>query len=226
MVRPEPRGTEMRVIQPAGQRGSLKWIQRAVNEALENPICAATRATGIDWLSPLASDDFAEYRDTAFLTRIGCGDLAAELAAFWPARGPQWDALGRTDRGDVLLIEAKAHVAELCSPATQASPAPRVRIEAALEGLAERLGARAGHAPWATTFYQLANRLAHLDFLRRNGVAAWLVLVNVVGDDDIGGPSTSAAWEAAYQVAFYALGLPRRHALSRYLIHASLAVRP
>lgn len=212
----------MRTIQPEGSRGSLKWIQRAVNErwgSLEGPILARLRASNVDWVSPLTTDQFAEYRDATFLERIGHGGLAAELKDFWPARGPQWDALGRTDNGDVLIVEAKAHIAEMCSPGTSAGPASRARIEATLEDVAGRLGARAERAAWSRHFYQLANRVAHLDFLRSRGVPAWLVLVNFLGDEDMGGPATAEAWEAAYSVALHVMGLGRSHPLSRYMLH-------
>lgn len=33
------------------------------------------------------------------------------------------------------------------------------------------------------------------------------------------------AWEAAYKVAFQVMALPRRHALSRYVIHVHPTVR-
>lgn len=116
----------MRVIQNHGTRGSLKWIPPAVNAgwpALNQPILLRTGSAGpIMWLSPLASDQFAEYRDDSFLERIGKADLEPALKKFWPARGPQWDALGKTSKGDILLAEAKAHVAEMCSPATAQAP--------------------------------------------------------------------------------------------------------
>lgn len=53
---------QMRVIQPAGRRGSLKWIQMAVNErwpALDGPILQATGAATVEWLSPPAG--FADH---------------------------------------------------------------------------------------------------------------------------------------------------------------------
>ena len=42
-------------------------------------------------------------------------------------------ALARTDREDILLVEAKAHIGEVCSPPSQASDASRQQIEAALK---------------------------------------------------------------------------------------------
>lgn len=211
-----------RVAQPAGMRGSLKWIQRAVNDrpdALDAPLLAQLDgASRIEWRSPLAADDYAEYRDGDFLDRVLAGDLRADLAAFWPERGPQWDALARSDRGDILLVEAKAHVAEMLSPATQAGPACRVAISDALERVAADLAAEP-KAAWTTSFYQLANRLAHLWLMRRAGKPAWLVLANFLGDTEMNGPESAREWEAAYLVAFHIMGLPKRHALSRYILH-------
>jgi len=213
----------MRVVQAQGTRGSLKWIQQAVNGAwptLDQPILHKTGGASITWLSPLASDQFAEYRDGSFLEQIGKGDLQPALKKFWPARGPQWDALGKTSQGDVLLVEAKAHVAEMCSPGTAAGPGSRSQIETTLDEVAQYLGANADRAAWTDFFYQIANRLAHLHFLRASGVPAWLVFVNFLGDKEMEGPTTQEAWEAAYQVAFHVMGLRKDHALARFLIHS------
>jgi hypothetical protein len=218
----------MRCIQPAGARGSLKWIQSAVNErwsGLERPILRATRAAAIRWLSPLAIDEYAEYRDADFLRLIGHGQLVDNLSQFWPPLGPQWDALGVTDTHDVLIVEAKAHIRELCSPGTGAGGVSRARIEAALDALAVRLDARRDRASWSLHFYQLANRIAHLDFLRSHGVPAWLVLVGFVGDEEMRGPTSAEAWRAAYDVALHVMGLRRANPLSRYIIHAYPDVR-
>lgn len=216
-----------RVPQPAGVRGSLKWIQRAVNDRphiLDGLVLSARGDIGaITWVSPLANDDFAEYRDGAFLNRIGCGRLAGALAGYWPQRGPQWDALGRTAGGNVLLVEAKAHVEELCSPGSQAGETSRRAIEAALATTAAYLRARP-RTPWIDTFYQLANRYAHLHFLRSNGIDAHLFLVNFVGDDEVKGPGTAAEWEAAYKVVHHVLGIAQSHPLAPYVHHIYPAV--
>jgi hypothetical protein len=211
----------MRVEHKEGERGSLKWIQRAVASAsptLEQPILDRTGASRIIWRSPIADDSLAEYRDADFLNRVGLARLAPALSEFWPARGPQWDALALTDKEDVLLVEAKAHVRELCSPGSQATGASRERIAGNLDEIAARLGAHPGRAPWITQFYQLANRLAHLCFLRDNGVKAWLVLVNFIGDGDMEGPARATEWQAAYQVAWHVMGLSPRHPIARFCI--------
>ena len=63
------RGYFMRIEQPEGKRGSLKWIERLV-EYHSSSLDDALRVAGalsngrhIDWLSPLREDKWAEYRD-------------------------------------------------------------------------------------------------------------------------------------------------------------------
>lgn len=212
-----------RIPQPPGARGSLKWIQRAINSRpslLDEPIAAALGETGsIVWKSPLKCDDYAEYRDGPFLDRIGLGELTDKLSQFWPSRGPQWDALATTASGHILLVEAKAHIGEICSPGSAASTTSRAKIEKALADTASYMGARKPNAPWVETFYQLANRFAHLFFLRENNVTAWLVLVNFIDDDDMKGPRSAAEWQAAYKIVSHVMGMPTPHRLGKYVLH-------
>lgn len=214
----------MRAVQPEGLKGSLKWIQLAVNSrahSFERPILdALPNANRIEWRSPLKSDQYAEYRDRAFLEVLDLAHLAKPLADFWPVGGPQWDALGVTDAGQVIMVEAKAHIGEFCTPASQASAASLDRITTALAQAADAVGASKSEAArWHEKFYQYANRLAHLVWLRQQGVDAYLVMANFCGDAEMPGDSTPQAWEAAYHVADYALGIPRRHSFSRYVHH-------
>jgi hypothetical protein len=199
------------------------WLQRIVNQSPHALNCLLlpklAGSTSISWRSPLASDSYAEYRDSAFLRLLGADRLTAELASFWPSRGPQWDALATTDHDDIVLVEAKAHIGELCSPPTQASPASRKKIEASLAEAASFVDARPC-SPWSTAFYQLANRIAHLYLLRRHGFKAWLVLVNFVGDRAMDGPNSEAEWRAAYQIVWHVLGLRKDHKLAPYMIEA------
>lgn len=209
-----------RFPRPAHARGSEKWMRlAAASGALDEELLRRMKSRGpLDWRSPRADDDHAEYRDAAFLERLGLERLSDDLTAFWPRSGPQWDALALSGAGDVILVEAKAHIREFCSERTGAGAASLQRIEATLAKVAGALGAKP-RAVWTSTFYQLANRLAHLWFLRQHGVSAWLALINFVGDREMDGPISPREWEAAYLVAAYAMGLPERHTLSRFIIH-------
>ena len=169
------------------------------------------------------NDDWAEYSDADFLGLLGLHDHATALREFWPRRGPQWDALGLAG-GVPVLVEAKAHIKEFLSPETQAGSKSRAHIVAAFQ----KVQADAGLAPrsdWARCFYQLANRLAHLWFLQSRGVPAVLMLVGFVGDRDICGPHHPEAWNAAEEVAFFALGVPASHPLRRAVISVHPDVR-
>src|SRR3954468_12280315 len=98
-------------------KGSQRWIQLLANEA-PDALNAAIGIGPITWLSPVASDDYAEYRDDAFLERLDITLPVRGLSSWWPRGGPQWDALGRAESGEVVLVEAKAHLNELYSPAS------------------------------------------------------------------------------------------------------------
>jgi hypothetical protein len=217
-----------RIAQPAGDRGSLKWIQRLVNRdpsPLDRAILARLpNAQSVIWRSPLASDDYAEYRDGDFLNLLDLPQMAPHLESFWPRRGPQWDALGVTDNRDVLLVEAKAHIPELHSPPSKASPLSLKMIRASLDEAASSAGVPAGK-DWHGEYYQLANRLAHLYLLRRHAIPAWLILVNFLGDADMRGPKKAEEWEAAYLTAQVALGLSPDAVLLRHVLHVYLDVR-
>lgn len=174
-------------------------------------------ASQIEWRSPLSSDDFAEYRDRAFLDRIGHIDLADALAAYWPARGPQWDALGRTDTGEVILVEAKAHIDEMFSSGSQASADSLKQIAEAFEQTMFVFGAKPV-IDWAGPLYQMANRLAHLHFLTKHGVPTRLVFVCFVGDAEMEGPESADEWRGALRVARHMLGLRNCNTLSDRVI--------
>jgi hypothetical protein len=175
----------VRIKQKTGTRGSLMFVQHLVSRRPELLASRLREAGGIRpdtavrWVSPLESDDWAEYRDAAFLERLGRPELAGELKEFWPARGPQWDAFGVS--GDaLLLVEAKAHVAELASTCTAEAPRSLALITRSLDATRRALGARAD-ADCLTGYYQLANRIAHLRFLQNRGADARLVLLQFTG---------------------------------------------
>jgi hypothetical protein len=136
----------MRVGQQECRKGSQKWIQRAVNRppgVLDSLILARLpEARQITWRSPLVHDEYAEYRDAHFLSLVGAERLAPELAKFWPEGGPRWDGLAVAGKHNILLVEAKAHIEELFSPPTDASPLSRKKIENSLRETISYIGAK------------------------------------------------------------------------------------
>jgi hypothetical protein len=138
------------------------------------------------------------------------------LSSFWPRRGPVWDGLGITNRGDLLLVEAKSHIPEVVSTVA-AGEASLDRIRASLNETKHYLGVKEETA-WTSPFYQYANRLAHLYLLRvLNNLPAYLMFVYFVNDREQGGPMTQAEWEGALVLQKTLLGV-RRHQLSAYVL--------
>jgi hypothetical protein len=218
----------MRVRQPKAEKGSQKWLQCAVNSippSVDKLLLAHLPGVGpVTWLSPLAADEYAEYRDSSFLKLIGAQQLAPQLAEFFPDRGPQWDALAKCADGTILLVEAKSHIGELCTSPSGAGEASRRKIEVALKETADYIGAKP-RAEWTRLFYQLANRIAHLYFLRKHDLKARLVLINYIGDKEVGGPFSEPEWKAAYEVVRHVMGIPERHKLSADMIEIFPEVR-
>ena len=66
-----------RYPQKANGKGSLKWTQKLINERPDlldeqiKKIFRLNQSEGIEWVSPLKEDKYAEYRDEHFLKRLG-----------------------------------------------------------------------------------------------------------------------------------------------------------
>jgi hypothetical protein len=201
-----------RYPQPSDGHGSLRDIQVLVNrfpDMFTNKIKEkiVIKSNRIDWVSPLKDDDFSEYRDNRFIQKLGIQNLETPLSAFWPKRGPQWDALGRGNCTEVFLVEAKANINEIVSPETKATEKSLVLIKKSLDGLKKYLKVN-NKVDWSGTFYQYTNRLAHLYFLRvLNKLPANLIFVYFIGDDSVLGPKSFEEWNSALTVMKKYLGL-------------------
>ena len=213
-----------RVVQPEGTKGSLKWIQKLVNERpglINEQLTKAInlrKDDNINWLSPLSSDEYAEYRDASFTQKLGVTLNRRSRESFWPERGPQWDALAKTDSGKVFLVEAKSHIGEIVTPGTQASGSSRDRISASLAETKSFLKVDTSHN-WTGTFYQYTNRLAHLYLLRTlNKIDGYLLFVYFLNDDGMNGPITIQEWQAGITILEAAIGL-KTNRLSRFILH-------
>lgn len=197
--------------------GSQKWIQDIINicpELLNGLIQQKfTSLSGreICWKSPLKEDDFSEYRDTAFLENINLQELVAELKKFWPKNGPQWDALGRTSDGRAfILIEAKANVPELVSFCGANDEKSLNTISESLAETQRWLNCRDPRIDWKYGFYQFANRLAHLYFLREKAHReAFLIFLYFVNDPTYI-PTSEDTWKSALKLQKKLMGLDAR----------------
>lgn len=81
---------------PALTERSEHWLRIAVNErtaalnALITALFKFDKDEQIEWMSPVASDQYTEYCDDAFLDRLGVREeLQVPLSDFWPASGPR-----------------------------------------------------------------------------------------------------------------------------------------
>ena len=165
----------------------------------------------LDWVSPLKKDRFSEYQDTAFLKACGLEHLSDELKAFWPRRGPVWDALAsiefqkdKNNKG-ILLVEAKSYPGEIYGVGCKASPASRKKIEDALDRTKKWCGVPAD-TDWTGPLYQSANRLAHLYFFRKIAVVpTWLANINFLNDQH--SPTDCDAWQKQLKKVKSKLGI-------------------
>ena len=218
-----------RIVQQLAKKGSQKWLQQLVNfqpEILASelaPRLGLAPGDKISWLSPIDNDGFSEYSDDAFLERLNIKLPKKSIEMFWPKRGPVWDGLGSTSSGGLILLEAKAHIAEMVSSPTAAGDASLPKIRKSLDDTKKFLGSKSLH-DWASTFYQYTNRLAHLYLLRElNGLPAYLVFLYFVNAADVAGPKTREEWEGAIKLLHNFLGI-NRHKLSAYVIDVYIDV--
>lgn len=202
------------------KRGSQLQLQDYVNlkrSELDAVILSALPARiqqnspRITWLSPLADEQFREYRDTEFLSVLGLGMHSDALKRFWPERGPCWDGLAvlRTELPGslpiALLVEAKSHVAEVYGNGCKAGETSRALIDKSLAAAKNWCQAPI-EADWSGLLYQSANRIAHLYFLRQC-LNRPCFLVNLYFLNDPYRMTTQAEWLSALDLVHAELGL-------------------
>lgn len=205
-----------RRTRPPETERSEHWLRVAVNEHTDALNSRVREVFGwqpdeqVEWISPIVSDDYAEYYDQEFLEKLGRHDrdLKVSLASFWPRSGPRWDGLAKTkNSGKIILVEAKAYVEEAVDYGTRAGAASHLQIDKSLAATKEAFGARM-EASWQTPFYQHANRLAHLYFARElNSLDAYLLFLYFADAPDVPSPCTKEQWLGAIRLIDRCLGL-------------------
>ena len=212
-------------------KGSRKHIQRYVNlhtGRLNELLYSASRdlsadGTGsIQWVSPMAEDNYREYRDDDFLRVLGLERHVSELHRFWPRGGPHWDALAKlcTSEGPgAVLVEAKAHLRE--TPEDDAAGATNAESLETIEGSLTRARGFSPDTPsWCSPHYQVCNRLAHLYFMNEKlKVPTWLVWLFITNDPDWPDDHADEKQWRDYLDRIYAdIGMPANHPLEDKII--------
>lgn len=208
--------------QKSDGHGSLKQLQVLVNrypDLINDHIKKQLNLSpnsDIEWVSPLAKDEYAEYTDDHFIEKIGLNPDETKLEKFWPKRGANWDALAKTTKGEIILVEAKANIPEMVSPPSGAGEMSMRLISKSLDETKKYLN-KTNEIDWTGKFYQYTNRIAHLYFLRvLKKKKAFLVNIYFVGDESVGGPKTVDEWKGGIQVMNHYLGLSS-HKLKKYM---------
>ncbi len=212
-----------RIAQNPDGKGSLKDIQVLINnnqDYFNNLIKSKLndlKNEEIIWTSPLKSDDFAEYRDDDFLIKVGLDPKEIQLDKFWPNKGPQWDALGKTESGKIILVEAKANIPETVSDRTKAKKKSKLLIDYSLNETKQFLNIN-NETDWSGRFYQYTNRIAHLYFLREKcKKPTYLINIYFIGDKTVSGPKTKLEWDGALKVLYTYFGIGK-HKLRKYML--------
>jgi hypothetical protein len=194
--------------------GSQYWVRLAINgaqEVINREVSQSISLDGgeaIEWISPLAPA-YTEYKDQQFVDQLRITLPTVPLKDFWPKGGPVWDALARTPKDRVFLIEAKAHIAEIDSTSSGASPRSLQWIAKSLNETKAFLDANP-LVDWTRTFYQYTNRLAHLYLFRQlNGIDAFLLNIYFINETRLQGPSTVEEWKGALALLKTHLGITR-----------------
>ena len=210
--------------------GSKRDIQILANERPEI-FAGKLNWHVVRWLSPLQNEHYHEYSDS-LPKELGVDKEA--LSGFWPKGGPHWDGIAIDETNNsVLMIEAKAHITEMFNTNIQAKAASRQDILYRLEDLSKRLRARCFIKEyWQGSLYQMANRLAYLEFLNGNVAKKWrnrirLVYLVFLNDSIVekyplvkNVKETEEAWRTAFYIAEHKmLALPSKHKLSKYIEH-------
>ena len=201
-------------------KGSQRQIQIAVarrTEELSKAIRTQLRCpdgTQLVWKSPLEKDEFKEYRDESFLEAVNLKGSAPKLAEFWPSRGgPHWDGLAILEENGettgIVLVEAKSYPLEMYGPGCNAEPESRKLIKRSTKVAKDWFDAKASVDQWLGPYYQFANRLSHIYFLReRARIDAWLVNLCFVDDKTMKEKATKKeVWKAKLKCAKNELGL-------------------
>jgi len=148
--------------------------------------------------------------------------LAGPWARYWPQTGtpPTWDGIvhimpldeDSTVKAQWGIVEAKAHLEELKGPCGAKDPESLKMIDNAFAATQERFHIINPPHHWreGNDYYQLANRLAFVNFLLDNGIEARLLYIYFINgwpNDPQKNVTRKAKWRDAIDTEYAYLGI-------------------
>ena len=118
-------------------------------------------------------------------------------------------------------MEAKAHITEQMIDSSKATENSLRLIEKSLEETKEFLSVKSDISWCKENYYQYANRIAHLYYLREiNKIDAHLLFIYFLNDKSVTKKSeTKEDWEEAINEVYKSLKLERKNKLSDFVHH-------
>jgi hypothetical protein len=194
----------------------LRYLGRH-RRALTAAVAASVGCAHIDWLDfPFdAKNRFydAEWKGLDFLP-LEQAAVREHWHREWPQTGNvmNWDAVGWANGADgpeLILVEAKSHLAEVNSECGAKEIGGRPKIRRFLDQAKQHFGVPID-AAWLKPHYQYCNRLAMLAYLRAQGIPAHLVFLYFTGDCVPGAkcPPAASGWQQTLTAMKSRLQLP------------------
>jgi len=188
----------------------LRWLGRH-RDSFSQKVKEATRLKDdIHWLDFNFAEKPGQLDEELKGVEFASPNVQKAWRDFWPSTGNQqnWDCVGQTSAGKILLVEAKAHLGELKSP-THAKNDGKEKIKAAFAAVKQSIGV-VPTANWMGDYYQFANRIAALWFLKEHGTDA--ALINIYFLNDLGNtrrkcPKDTDSWRAIIADEYEHLGI-------------------
>ncbi|MDR0273564.1 MAG: hypothetical protein LBI27_09645 [Clostridiales bacterium] len=168
--------------------GSMDWMQTIINtDEMRILLDEKIGAGSIKWLSPLESANYQEYQLNENPIAQEFGFNNDMFTSWWRfSRQPQWDAIGKSENGTIILIEAKAHIKE-CESECHAGYDSYPLILNAFKKTHANLSATIpfNENTWMNKYYQTGNRFLFWDNLKpiKDVLLVFLIFINVPRED-------------------------------------------
>lgn len=191
-------------------KGSIIWT---------SPLPDKTRKDGFN-KEPTGASLFMALNitaDSAFLKAF---------RVFWPASGSHWDATAYSGNHK-LMFEAKAHIDEAVHPSSGTDSSNSSKIDLSLKSTMESLCTKTCYVDWRTSFYQYANRLAHLLFLQKyKYVDSYMIFLYFANNLGYKKHNSVEEWKGAIQLQHHLMGLSSKRLKSKHVLSIIIDCNP